>query len=425
LQKMEIMLKQHINNMKQLQDFPESFRSDLSLLAEVFPFKINNYVTEQLIDWKNISDDPIFRLVFPHKDMLLPEQFQTLRDASASGKDVLKKAVHNIHMQLNPHPAGQLNNLPVMKGKKLHGIQHKYSETVLFFPSQGQLCHAFCTYCFRWAQFIGESDLKIASKQGQELYDYVSSHNEVTDILFTGGDPMIMTIHLLELYIKPFLDKPIPHLKTIRIGTKALAYWPYRFTEDKDSDQLMSLFDRITASCLNLAIMAHFSHPKELQTEAVKKAVKRIQSTGAIIRCQAPLIKHINDDSKIWLSLWETQVAMGMVPYYMFMSRNTGAQKYFSVPLAEAFKIYSEAVRHVSGLGRTVRGPVMSCTAGKIHLAGIDEIRGEKVFLCRLIQSVDPSEVNRSFQAIYDEKALWIDDLKPAFGKSRFFFDQS
>jgi L-lysine 2,3-aminomutase len=64
-------------------------------------------------------------------------------------------------MRLNPHPAGQLLlNAPRLHGRPLPGLQHKYQETVLFFPRQGQTCHAYCTYCFRWAQFVNEPELK-------------------------------------------------------------------------------------------------------------------------------------------------------------------------------------------------------------------------------------------------------------------------
>lgn len=79
--------------------------------------------------------------------------------------------------RLNPHPAGQLQlNVPSHDDEQLAGVQHKYDETVLFFPKQGQTCHAYCTYCFRWAQFIGEPDLKMAGEDVDRLRDYLLKH---------------------------------------------------------------------------------------------------------------------------------------------------------------------------------------------------------------------------------------------------------
>ena len=112
------------------------------------------------------------------------------------------------------------------------GLQHKYRETVLFFPAHGQTCHAYCTFCFRWAQFIGDEDLKFANKEVDQLVRYLRQHPEVSDVLFTGGDPMVMKAKVLERYIRPILEDPeLEHIWTIRIGTKSVAYWPQRLCQ--------------------------------------------------------------------------------------------------------------------------------------------------------------------------------------------------
>src|SRR5690606_17616235 len=99
-----------------------------------------------------------------------------------------------IRLQLNPSPAGQKeHNVPVIDNVKLYGVQHKYRETALFFPSAGQTCHSYCTYCFRWAQFVGMEKLKFAMKETELMVKYLEKHQEVTDLLFTGGDPMTMS----------------------------------------------------------------------------------------------------------------------------------------------------------------------------------------------------------------------------------------
>jgi hypothetical protein len=113
-----------------------------------------------------------------------------------------------------------------------------------------------------------------------------------------------------------------------------------------------------------------------------------------------------------------------MVPYYMFLARDTGAQDYFAMPLARAYEIYSSAIRMVGGLGRTVRGPSMSCTPGKVAVDGISRIHGEKVFILRMLQGRNPDWAYKPFFAKYDPSAIWLDDLEPAFGEDRFFFER-
>ena len=144
----------------------------IEVVGRVLPFKANNYVVEQLIDWNNIPNDPIFTLTFPRKEMLSEEHYnqvlKMLGDDSSTPE--YKEAIDTIRRTLNPNPAGQEHNIPTLEGESLDGMQHKYRETVLFFPSQGQTCHAYCTFCFRWPQFSGMNDLKFAMKEADLLH---------------------------------------------------------------------------------------------------------------------------------------------------------------------------------------------------------------------------------------------------------------
>jgi KamA family protein len=405
---------------------PEQIEA-IEVVGNVLPFKTNNYVVNELINWDNIHDDPMFKLTFPQKGMLSEEHYQTMKivlDHSGS-KDEIKNVANIIRNELNPHPAGQIeHNVPEINGEKLMGMQHKYKETVLFFPSQGQTCHAYCTFCFRWPQFVGMDELKFAAREASLLRDYVKENKQVTDVLFTGGDPMIMKTKVFASYIDPLLEADIPNLQTIRIGTKALSYWPYKFTSDDDADDMLNLFERVIKKGINLSIMAHFSHPVELETEAVKTAIQRLRSVGVQIRTQSPILKHINDSPEIWSEMWRKQVNLNCIPYYMFIPRDTGAQDYFAITLENAWKIFRKAYQNVSGICRTVRGPSMSCNPGKVQILGVTEIKGEKVFALRMLQGRNPDWVARPFFAKYDKKAIWMDDLKPAFDEEQFFFEE-
>jgi len=399
----------------------------IRLVSEVLPFKTNNYVVNELIDWDNYQEDPMFILNFPQEGMLRPKQFRTLSQMTENNtsRPDLARYVNELRLSLNPHPAGQLeHNVPTYRGKKLTGIQHKYRETMLFFPTQGQTCHAYCTFCFRWPQFTGLSELKFAMKQTDLMVGYLKENPTITDLLFTGGDPMVMKGEILKKYINAILDANIPHLKSIRIGTKSLSFWPYRYLTDNDSDLILELFRRITDRGIHLALMAHFNHPHELRTDALREAVSRIRATGAQIRTQSPLLRHINNDPDVWATMWKEQVDLGMIPYYMFVARDTGAQAYFGVTLEQAHHIFTGAYNQVSGLCRTVRGPSMSAGPGKVRIVGFSELKGEKVFILEFLQGRNPEWVGVPFFARFDAEAEWLNDLVPAFGEKEFFYEQ-
>jgi KamA family protein len=415
----------NFRDIPQMAEVPEAIKFDIEVVGRVLPFKTNNFVVDQLIDWGNVPEDPLFVLNFPQRDMLSPDHYTEIAALVKGGAEpnVIKQAADRIRLQLNPHPAGQIShNIPTLEGEGLDGMQHKYRETVLFFPSQGQTCHAYCSFCFRWPQFVGMSELKFASREADRLVAYLQANPQVTDVLFTGGDPLIMSARHLAEYIEPLLAADLPSLRHIRIGTKALSYWPYKFLSDDDAEDLLALFRRVGERGKHLALMAHFNHPRELEPEAVRQAIEKVRQTGAVIRTQSPLLRHINDDPELWREMWSRQVLLGCVPYYMFIARDTGAQHYFAVPLVRAWEIFREAYQKVSGLCRTVRGPSMSANPGKVQVLGACEVNGEKVLQLRFIQGRNPDWVHRPFFAKYDEQATWLNELKPAFGESRFFY---
>ena len=411
----------------QIASLPEEMIRDIETVGRVLPFKTNNYVIDELIDWSRAEDDALFTLNFPRRDMLERRHYTAAERLMAQNvsKERLEATIQKIRLSLNPNPAGQEHNVPCLGEIRLRGIQHKYPETILFFPSQGQTCHAYCTFCFRWPQFSGMSGLKFAMKETDLLLKYLRLHNEVTDILFTGGDPMTMSAAILESYIIPLLAPEFAHIRSIRIGTKSLSYWPYRFLTDDDSDALLRLFERVIKSGKNLSVQAHFNHPRELQTEALRQAIIRIRSTGAQIRTQSPVMRHINDKPELWSEMWRRQVDLNCIPYYMFIARDTGAKHYFELPLEKCWNIFRRAYRKVSGLCRTVRGPSMSDHPGKIQVLGVQEVKGEKVFVLRFLQGRNPKWVDIPFFAAYDPKATWFNQLKPAFGETKFFFEET
>lgn len=425
VERFRAITKGNLANTPEWNRLDPDLREAIDVVSTVLPFRTNAYVMRELIDWNRTPDDPMFQLTFPQRGMLSEQDYARMEKLVLEGapREAIDKAANEIRYTLNPHPAGQMTlNVPTINGEQIPGMQHKYRETVLFFPSNGQTCHAYCTFCFRWAQFVGLDELKFANRDNELLVAYLKEHKSVTDLLFTGGDPMIMTTKVLRRYIEPLLEPELEHVQTIRIGTKAVAYWPQRFVTDADADDLLRLFDEVRKSGRHISIMGHYSHPVELSTEVSRKAVRRIRATGAQIRMQSPVVAHVNDDADAWAELWRTGVRIGCVPYYMFVERDTGARNYFAIPLARAWEIYRNAYKQVSGLARTVRGPSMSAMPGKVHVLGITEMDCGKVFMLQYIQSRNPELARQPFFAKFDPEAVWFDQLEPASERDAEFF---
>lgn len=425
-EKMVFYANQRIVSVPQLAQIDPKLAHGIRLAALVFPFKVNNYVLDNLIDWEAGEDDPMFRLVFPHPDMLLPEDLSCLDRLHAAGNQAdLDKEVARIRARMNPHSSDQLVNVPQFEGHSVEGVQHKYDETALVFPKQGQTCHAYCTFCFRWPQFVKTDVDKFEAGNDGLLYNYLRAHPEISDVLLTGGDPMVMNTRRLTAYLEPLLNSEFAHVRTIRLGTKAISYSPQRFLHGDDAEELLVLISRLADAGKHVAIMAHVNHWRELQPEPVHRAVSALRRAGAVIRTQSPILRHINDKADIWARMWADQVNIGMTPYYMFVERDTGANHYFGTGLARALEVYQAATASVSGICRTARGPVMSASPGKVHLLGTMEVNGEKQFLLSFLQARSKEWLHKPFLAKYSEEASWLNDLSPPDGQSRFFFEES
>lgn len=423
---MQVYTERQLLSIPQLNAMSRDQLFAMQVVAKVLPFRVNNHVLEALIDWSNIPKDPIFQLTFPQEAMLRGEHFQQVANLLSKSEQslALQSTVSAIRATLNPHPADQLTlNIPKIDDQLLVGLQHKYRETVLFFPHHGQTCHSYCSFCFRWPQFTGDKSTFFASKHARSLFDYLELHSEVSDLVLTGGDPCVMKTSKLSEILLPLLHSKYEHVQNIRIGTKALTYWPYRFTTDDDAGELLQLIETLVKGGKHVAIMAHLNHWREIDNSVAELAINNLRNAGAVIRSQGPVLAHVNDSADVWMKMWKQQIKLGIIPYYLFVARDTGAKQYFEVPLIDTYYIFRDAYRQVSGLAKTVRGPSMSVSPGKIEIQGTVDLNNESAFALRFIQARNPAWVQQTFFAKFDAKATWFDQLKPLVG-DRFFFEE-
>jgi KamA family protein len=243
----------------------------------------------------------------------------------------------------------------------VRGCQHKYTDTALLLVNE--VCGAYCRYCFRKRLFMNDNDdATLNYKPGLR---YIAEHEEITNLLLTGGDPLIMSTRRLEPIISD--AAAIPHVRIIRIGSKMVAFNPYRVLDDPD---LLRLIREHCNAKTQIYIMNHFDHPRELTPEA-REAVSRLRQAGAQTVNQCPIVRGVNDRPQTFAGLFRELSFMGCPQYYVFQGRPTAGNEPYEVPILEGLHIVMEANRHLSGLAKRARF-AMSHRTGKIEILGAD-----------------------------------------------------
>ncbi len=397
---------------------PQANREVFDILSYIFHFKINNYICKHLIDWNNIPQDPIFNLLFPRKEMLNANDYNRIKTLIALGMEQkeLQPFIDDIRKRSGPELKQTEHNF-VISDKGLHKGMYRNFDTIINLCPEPMVktCHAYCSYCFRWIMFNDKDIQQMSSyTDPYEPVEYIRKHKEIKDVLFTGADLMTLNAGTIKKYIEPILD--IDSVEVIRVGTKSLAWWPYRFISDKDSNDILDLFRYIKSRGKHVNFCAHFTHPNELNNDIVKEAVKRIQDTGAIIRCQGPIVEGINNSAETWSTMWSMQIKMNMVPYYMFIEADHNRESCFRIPLAESLKIFQEAQKLTTGLARTVRGPVFINDINRVLIDGTTTVGDTKYFVLKCLQSApDTNHEGRIKLIPYNEKIKVTDNLYKLF----------
>jgi len=349
-----------IKKVKQLQD------SEIAALSEVekkFVFRSNDYYNS-LIDWNN-PDDPLRKLVIPHE-----AELSSWGKLDASGE-------HNY--------------------TKAQGLEHKYDDTALILFNN--VCGAYCRYCFRKRLFMNDNDDTVEDMS--EAVAYIKKHPEISNVLITGGDPLVASTKK----IRPLIEslRKIDHVKVIRLGTKMTAFNPYRFLEDESFFEMLCQF---STKEKKIYIMNHFTHPNELSDVAVK-VLHKMMRAGAICTNQTPMLKGINDDVQTLKTMFEKLSYIGVPPYYIFGVRPTLGNEPYTMPIESISEIFEKARVQTSGLGARARF-VMSHQSGKIEVLGTTK----EHIMFRYHRAANKEDRGKIMVFKRDENALWFDDYK-------------
>ena len=287
---------------------------------------------------------------------------------------------------LNPHPGTSRAQRSAGRRPRAWGLQHKYRETLLVFPRQGQTCHTYCGYCFRWAQFVGPAATSAGVPGPETMTSYLDRHPEVTDVLLTGGDPLVMRTELLRRYLEPLLA---PAASTSPPSGSAPR--PSRLAVPAagrtEADGLL----RCSSGCRRRQARrdddARLARPRSCDRPA-RAALSRLASTGAVLRAQAPVVRTSTTPAGVGRHV-AGRGPQGVAPYYMFVERDTGARRYFGLPLAARWTSTAVPAPGV-GSGAHRAGPVMSATPGKVAVDGEVDLGRGAAFSPRMLEARDP-----------------------------------
>jgi len=356
----------YINKISEVPQLTSEEARELAKVTQKFPFGANTYYLG-LINWADKAD-PIRRMIIPTTEELEDEEWGAI-DPS-----------HEADFTVAP------------------GLQHKYPDTALFLLSD--LCGGRCRYCFRKRLFMAHKEHEIL-KDYRPAVAYIKEHNEVNNVLLTGGDPLRLATPSLREVISALRE--IDHVQIIRIGTKMPVYNPFRVIDDP---KLPKVIKEFSTPEKRLYFMLHFSHPNEITKEAIT-AVNILLESGAILCNQNPLLRGVNDSPEVLAELYTKLSFIGVSPYYTFQDRPAVGNKPYAVPLIRAYQIFQEARKTISGTAKRATF-AMSHSLGKIEVVGLDNCQ----IYMRFHRTPDPGDTGKLIIARRNDEGYWFDDFE-------------
>lgn len=353
----------YITKIDQLEHLSEHERAELKKVADKFSFQVNDYYLS-LINWDD-PKDPIRNIVIP-----------------------------NIH-ELDEW--GELDPSDEKVYMAMPGLEHKYHSVAVFLVTNA--CEGVCRYCFRKRIFIHSE--KETVTDWEAAYQYVREHPEITNVLLTGGDSLMLATDKLEEILSEI--RRIEHVSIIRLGTRMPVYNPYRIIDDS---ALLAAIKKYSTDTKKIYVMTHFVHSREL-TDVAIESLNLLQKAGARLANQTPLIRGVNTDPSMLAELLDKLSFVGAIPYYIFQCRPAIGNKPYTVPIEEGYEIVEQAKAKVCGLAKGA-GYAMSHKSGKIAIVG----KTDGYVYFKYHRAFHDEDSGKFMVYKSNPEAYWFDDYK-------------
>lgn len=216
------------------------------------------------------------------------------------------------------------------------GLTHRYPDRVLIKITYQ--CAVYCRFCFRRHK-VSHSEENLSFEQLQEAYSYVDKNPQIKEVIFTGGDPLVLTDARLE----PHLARvdTIAHVESIRFHTRVPLALPERITP--------ALCERLAGLQKLPWIVMHINSASELTPEALA-AIARMRSAGLPLAAQSVLLKGVNDSPESLEALFRGLYRHGVKPYYLHYPDLAQGTHHFRIPLSRAIELLKSLHGRLPGL---------------------------------------------------------------------------
>lgn len=389
-----------------------SFSDSFSELAEIdwkaLPWKQelqnNIHSVEDLKRYLTVSssEEKALEEVIDHHPMNIPRYYLSLLDPADPDDPIRKLCIPQAEELVVAGAMGETTSDPYGDDShdKGNGILHKYGYTALVVCTE--YCSMYCRHCFR-KRMVGLSNDKTV-ENFKAAGRYIAAHPEITNVVISGGDTMMLPTGVLRSILDQLKD--IPHLNYVRIGTRTPVVYPLRFFDDDLMELLAEFNDAKT-----LYVPTHFNHEREI-TPIAEEAVKRIRATGVSVHNQAVLLKGVNDDIDTLAGLMNGLVRIGVNPYYLYQCMPVArVRHHFQVPLKHGIDLVDGARRKLDGYAKRFRY-ILGHDIGKIEVCGYT---GDKLILKQIhARSGEEEQASRILVRRLNETGGWLDDFEAA-----------
>jgi lysine 2,3-aminomutase len=214
-------------------------------------------------------------------------------------------------------------------------LVHKYPDRALFLVCNE--CAMYCRFCTRKRK-VGKPEMMINDRTIAAGLEYLAKTPTITDVLVSGGDPLMLSDNRLESILKAL--RAIPSVSTIRIGTRIPCTLPMRVTP-----KLAAMLKKYHPLYIN----THFNHPAEITAEATL-ACRLLADAGIPLGCQTVLLRGINDSPYIIKQLMNLLLKIRVKPYYLFQADLTRGTSHFRTTIDTGLGIMQHLIGHISGM---------------------------------------------------------------------------
>ena len=218
-------------------------------------------------------------------------------------------------------PLVELNTNPV------NGLIHKYYGRVLL--TLTGVCAINCRYCFR--RHFPYQKNNPGRSGWKAVCDYIAKDSSITEVIFSGGDPLLASDIVLAGLIQQL--EHIPHLHTLRIHTRIPVVFPERIDQ--------GLISTLAATRFKKIVVLHCNHPQELD-ETVQDACVKLSQSGCVLLNQTVLLAGINDDARVLAELSHALFSYGVLPYYLHVLDKVAGAAHFDVLFTNAQAIFQQ-----------------------------------------------------------------------------------